>query len=371
MIKRVVLTGGPGSGKTTVLENIVRVYESQGIKVIVVPETATEVINAGVKGFGDEPIDMIDFQELIMRLQLAKEAVYDRAVQMYLDKYPDKDVLVVYDRGTIDNTAYINRDEFDIVLDRLGNVKNYSELMNKYDLVLNLVGRKDFYTTENNKARSENVNEALERGERTLKSWFGHDKIKIIMPKDAVEDKINETLNYINEIFDKNQVKRQQKYLVDLSESDLSMILNVGKVANIEQAYLVSDDDVEKRIRKVKFNDSYSYRLTVYKVLSSGDKVLISEKIIDEKIYASLMEFKVPNSKIISKNRYYFSYEGKYMYLDVFDGNKEFGILEVNVSEDENIVIPENICVLDNVSSNKSYENRNISRLEKGRCLRK
>ena len=105
----------------------------------------------------------------------------------------------------------------------------------------------------------------------------------------------------------------------------------------------------------------------VFEVMGLPD----DEKIIDEKIYASLMEFKVPNSKIISKNRYYFSYEGKYMYLDVFDGNKEFGILEVNVSEDENIVIPENICVLDNVSSNKSYENRNISRLEKGRCLRK
>lgn len=371
MIKRVVLTGGPGSGKTTVLENIVKVFESQGVKVVVVPETATEVINAGIKGFGDEPIDMLDFQELIMRLQLAKEDVYDRAVEMYLNKYPDKDVLVVYDRGTIDNTAYINKEEFDEVLNRLDNVKSYSELMNKYDLVLNLVGRRDFYTTENNKARSENVDSALELGERTLKSWFGHEKIRIILPRDSVEEKINETLNYLNQLFDKKQVKRQQKYLVDLAESDIAEIVSIGKVANIEQSYLVSDDDIEKRIRKVKFNDSYSYRLTVYKILSSGEKVLVSEKVIDKKVYDSLMEFKDPKTKVIVKDRYYFSYEGTYMYIDIFGNDREFGILEVNVGEDEKVMIPDNLCVLEDVSSNVSYQNSYISRIEKGWCLKK
>mgnify|MGYP003304886190 CR=1 FL=1 len=48
MVKRIVLTGGPGSGKTSVLEKINQVYSSEGYKVIIVPETATELMNNGI-----------------------------------------------------------------------------------------------------------------------------------------------------------------------------------------------------------------------------------------------------------------------------------------------------------------------------------
>ena len=61
MEKRIVLTGGPGSGKTTVLNSIVNIYSSLGVKVIVVSETATEIINSGIKPFGDDKIDLLDF----------------------------------------------------------------------------------------------------------------------------------------------------------------------------------------------------------------------------------------------------------------------------------------------------------------------
>lgn len=371
MVKRVVLTGGPGSGKTTVLESIIKVFESQGVKVVVVPETATEIITAGIRGFGDDPIDMVDFQELIMRLQLAKEDVYDRAADMYEKQYPDKDILIVYDRGTIDNTAYINKEEFEDVLSRLNNVKSFSELMNKYDLVLNLVGKREFYTTENNKARSEDADTALALGENTLRSWFGHEKIKIVLPRDEMSEKINEALNYINEIFDIMPVKRQQKFLIDLNSSDLSSIKSLGKVADIEQAYLISDDNVEKRIRRIIFNDCVSYRLTVYRVNQDGEKCLVSEKQIDEKIYKNLMEFKVPGSNVIRKKRYYFSFEGKYMYVDIFENDNELGILEVNVNHDEKVSVPDFVSVMDEVSTNKAYFNQELANIEKGWCLKK
>ena len=51
MIKKVVLTGGPSSGKTTVLNSIVKEFNKHFVKVIVVPETATELITAGVRMF--------------------------------------------------------------------------------------------------------------------------------------------------------------------------------------------------------------------------------------------------------------------------------------------------------------------------------
>ena len=357
MVKRIVLTGGPGSGKTSVLGKIEQVFSAQGYKVIVVDETATYLINKGIKPFGDGALSMVDFQEIVMKLQLAKENVIDRAIEMM----PDENVIVVYDRGIIDNSAYINQEELFEVLSRINNVKSVSDLMNKYDFVINLVGSKDFYTTENNKARSEDISEALDLGNRTLKAWLGHKLLKIVLPKETLDDKIREVLNIIKELLKSKQVKRQEKYLVDFSRSDLSQIINNGKSMEIEQTYLISEDDVEKRIRRVIFNGYTSYYFSVFKIMENGDKVIVSEKEIDYGIYNSLLEFKDNNRCIIRKKRYYFTYDGQYFSLDVFENESEMGILEINIVEGEKVNIPSFISVIENVTDNKDFFNKNIA----------
>ena len=366
MVKRIVLTGGPGSGKTSVLEKINQVYSSEGYKVIIVPETATELMNNGIT-FKDGSISLVDFQELVMRLQLAKEEIVDRNIElMGSDK-----VIVVYDRGTIDNTAYINKNEFEEILTRLNHVKSFTDLMNKYDLVINLVGREDFYTTENNKARSESASDALKLGDATLKCWLGHKTVKIVMPKDTVVEKINEVLNIINESLKLKQVRRQVKYLVDLSKTDVDKIRENGKAMQIEQTYLTSDEYVEKRVRKVSFNDCVYYLFSVYKIQEDGSKVIISEKQVDKKVYDSLLEFKDKTCVSIRKIRYYFTYKGEYFNLDIFEDNKGSGILEVNVGEDEKVIVPEYVSVLEEVSDKEEYFNRNIARQDNRRKEKK
>lgn len=366
MVKRVVLTGGPGTGKTTVINKIREVYEKQGVTVIVIDETATYLIEKGIKPFGDNAIDMVDFQELVMKMQLAKEAVFDRAIEMQ----KNENVLIVYDRGTIDNTAYVNEDEFKEVLARLNHVKTFAELMNKYDLVLVLGGSKDFYTTENNVARSESADEALKLGETTLKCWLGHKNVRIVMPKSTIDEKINEVLNIINELLQKKTVVKQAKYLVDLRQTDIGLIKNISKCVEIEQAYLQSEESYEKRLRKSTINGSSTYTLSAYKILEDGSKVLVSEKQIDAVVYEQLLDFKEDNSNIIKKNRYYFSYNGEYLYLDIFDNNLEQGLLEINIDERGNIAIPSFISVIDDVSNNVMYYNRTLAEARRSRIRR-
>lgn len=357
MVKRIVLTGGPGSGKTSVLEKIKQVYAGEGYKVIVVPETATELMNNGIT-FKDGSISLLDFQELVMRLQLAKEEVVDRAIELT----NTEKIIVVYDRGTIDNTAYINKDEFEEVMTRLNHVKSFAELMDKYDLVINLVGREDFYTTANNAARSESASEAMKLGDATLKCWLGHKKVKIVLPKDTMEEKTSEVLNTINELLKEKQVKRQEKYSVDLEKTDLGYIRSNGKMMQIEQTYLTSEPDVEKRLRKVSFNDCISYVFSVFRVLEDGSKVIVSEKQISRKLYDSLLEFRDNRYETIRKIRYYFSFQGEYFNLDVFEDQKDVGILEINVGEDEDIVIPDFVAVMEQVSNNEMYFNKHIAK---------
>ncbi len=360
MEKRIVLTGGPGSGKTTVINNIIKIFSSLGVKVIVVPETATEIITSGIKPFGEDPVDMLAFQELVMKQQLNKEKVIDDAVKMYTTKYPDKDFLIIYDRGTIDNKSYITDEEFMDVLKKVTNKNNYSELLNKYDLVIGLVGAKEFYTLENNSARSESPDYALKLGERTLKSWVGHPKLKIVGPKEHMEDKVNEVANYINELLNKKAVKNQRKYLVDLSLTDLKYISENATPVYIKQVYLKSNNNEEKRLRKTVIDSSPLYELTIYEYLDDGRKVLKSSKKLDEKMYNELLSFKIEGSKVISKYRLYFSYQETYMYLDLFeDGimNPDDAILEINVTDNENIVIPPFIKVVEEVSNNHEFDN--------------
>lgn len=367
MIKRIVLTGGPSSGKTTVLERINKVYTSLGYKVIIIEETATYLINKGIKPFGENAINLIDFQELVMRMQLAKEEVVDKAVEMM----QNDNFIIVYDRGAIDNSAYVNSEEFKSVLKRINGTKNFYELMNKYDLIINLVGSKDFYTTENNKARSEQADEAIKLGEKTLRSWFGHPKIKIVLPRVEIEDKINEVLNIINNSLKEKQVKRQEKYLVDLTKSNLNYIIENGRPSKIEQTYLMSSPDTEKRIRKTELNGGIIYYLSVYKKQEDERKILITERKIDKQVYENLLEFKEENTETITKTRIYFNYKNEYFYLDIFDNNNELGILEINIGEDETVETPDFLTIIENITNNEKYYNRNLASTRKQLKLQK
>lgn len=366
MVRRIVFTGGPGSGKTTVIEKVKQVYTNQGYKVIVIDETATYLINMGIRPFGEQAVSMLDFQELVLKLQLAKEDIVDRAVSM-LD---DDKTIIIYDRGAIDNSAYVNEEEFKEVMARLNRVHSFGELMNKYDLVINLVSRKDFYTTENNKARSEDVEKALELGKTTLKSWMGHKRLKIVLPKDEMNDKINEVLNIINDLLNIKQVKRQAKYAVLLDKTDFKRIIEQGRAMHITQTYLESPTNIEKRLRKIEFNDSVNYIFSVYKIIEDGTKLYVSEKTLSEKEYEAFMEFKDKAYDSINKVRYYFDYQGQYFYLDVFDDMKDIGILEINIGENDQVLIPDFVEVLGLVTDDLSFYNKNIAKRD-GRKLAK
>ena len=358
MEKRIVLTGGPGSGKTTVLNSIVNMYTSLGVKVVVVSETATEIINSGIKPFGDDKIEMLDFQKLVLSLQLSKGKIYDEAIRMYQKVHPNEDILIIYDRGSIDNKAYITDEEFDAVMQSVCD-DDYSTILNKYDLIIDLVGSKKFYTLENNKARSESADVALTLGEKTLKSWVGHPKVKIVGPKENMNDKVSEVVSYINELLSKKNQKKQAKYLVSIKDCNLSEISKNGVTAYIEQYYLSSPNNEEKRIRMTILNGCPTYELTVYE-REDNKKILKSSKRIDKKIYDELKEFKIPSSSVIKKYRIYFTFMDTYMHLDLFtDGEEieEFGYLEINLNDEKIINIPPFISALKDVSSSPEYDN--------------
>ena len=127
-ITRIVLTGGPAAGKTTLISRILKEFkQDDGWKVITIPETATDLISGfGIRPFGN-CVSMLDFQYFVIDDQLHKERLALKAAQMV----PEENVLVIYDRALLDDKAYITDEEFREVLASFGTTE--AEILTHYD----------------------------------------------------------------------------------------------------------------------------------------------------------------------------------------------------------------------------------------------
>lgn len=105
-IAKIVITGGPCGGKSTAMSWIQSHFTKLGYRVLFVPETATELITGGVAPWtcGTN----LDYQKCQMQLQLAKEKIFAQgAAAMDAEK-----ILIVCDRGALDNKAYMTDLDF-------------------------------------------------------------------------------------------------------------------------------------------------------------------------------------------------------------------------------------------------------------------
>ena len=157
-------------GKSTALSWMQNAFTGLGYTVLFVPETATELISNGVAPWtcGTNA----EYQKCQLKLQLEKEALFLQAARtMAADK-----ILIVCDRGALDNKAYMTDAEFAEVLQFLG--ANEVELRDSYDAVFHLVtaakGAEEFYTAANNAARTETPAEAVALDDKLLAAWTGH-----------------------------------------------------------------------------------------------------------------------------------------------------------------------------------------------------
>ena len=186
-ISKIVITGGPSAGKTTGLSWIQNAFTKLGYVVLFVPETATELITGGVAPWtcGSN----LDYQRCQMRLQMEKERIFEQAARTMREEK----ILIVCDRGAMDNKAYMDELEFSRILSEFGTTE--VQLRDSYDAVFHLVtaakGAEKFYTTENNKARTETVEQAAALDDKLIAAWTGHPHLRVICllyTSDAADD---------------------------------------------------------------------------------------------------------------------------------------------------------------------------------------
>ena len=189
-LTKIVITGGPCAGKSTALSRIQEEFTKLGYTVLFVSETATELINGGVAPWTCKTSD--DFQKFLIKLQIEKERIFElSASSMATEK-----VLIVCDRGMLDNKAYMTQQAFENTLSEFN--LNEVEIRDNYDAVFHLVtaadGAMDFYTTENNTARTETPAQAIELDKKLLSAWTGHPHLRVIDNSTTFENKIKKLI---------------------------------------------------------------------------------------------------------------------------------------------------------------------------------
>ena len=359
-ITKIVITGGPCGGKSTAMSWIQNAFTQKGYKVLFIPETATELITGGIAPWtcGSNG----EFQKCLLRMQLEKEKVFEQAAKtMNAEK-----ALIVCDRGALDNKAYMDSLEFAQVLEYLET--NEVDLRDNYDAVFHLVtaakGAADFYTTANNNARTETVEEAAAIDDKLIASWTGHPHLRVIDNSSDFEEKLKRLIAEISSFLEEPEpFEIARKYLIEYPDIKWLESLPSCRRIDIIQTYLVSDKDEEVRIRQRGFNGSYIYFQTIKKTVSGAKRVEIENR-LSEKDYLQLMMDADTTKRQIRKNRYCLMYDNQYFEIDVYPFWKDKAIAEIELHDaNAEVRFPEQIKLIREVTNDEAYRTSSLAKI--------
>ncbi len=201
-LTRIVLTGGPGAGKTVIAEALadgahLAAWREEVGGVMLVPEAATQVYAARRTRWDRLDADgRREVQREIYRFQRVQE---DRLAAL---AYERGDRLLLLDRGTIDGSAYWPDGPGAYWRDQ--GVDPTDELM-RYDAVLLLesaaaLGSHLYDGEASNRARFEDARGALETGRLLASVWCGHPRLIRIPATNDLEEKIRAVANAIGRL---------------------------------------------------------------------------------------------------------------------------------------------------------------------------
>lgn len=179
----IVVTGGPGGGKTTALDLFQRELKSA---VKIVPEAATMLFGHGLdRDAGNEDGQLL--QRSIYKMQTSLEEIFR---EFYADR------LLICDRGTLDGLAYWPDDEQSF-LDSVGTA---------FDVEIARYGAVIFFQTaavhgedvkSNNPYRTEDSRTAVALDEKLQRVWSRHPNFHFIPAQLSFMAKINHGLQTI------------------------------------------------------------------------------------------------------------------------------------------------------------------------------
>jgi len=322
-VYKVVLTGGPCAGKTTVQAMMSTFFENLGWKVFRVPEAATVLLSGGVKFTDLDDQEVYTFQENLIRTLLQLEQTFfDLAATCKTD------TIVISDRGAMDPSSYMSTAQWEELL-KNNNWNNVSLRDARYDQVIHLVsaaeGAEEFYTTANNIARKEPIELAIELDRKTQQAWVGHPYVDVIDNSTDFHNKVRRAIDAVCNKMGLNTGDRlspesiKRKFLIS-SLPDIKLFPTYQDFDVVHDYLATSNPKIQARLRRRGQNGRYTYMRTLREETKVNGQVVEVRTNLLEKDYEMLYSTQRDHSRQpVYKTRRCFLWKNQYFQLDIYN----------------------------------------------------
>jgi len=320
---KLVLTGGPCGGKTTCQTRLATFFENLGWKVYRVPETANILLSGGVNfaELDDEAAER--FQENLLKTMIQIENSFFDLANAACE---DRNTLVICDRGAMDASAFISREQWEHILHRNG-LDEVEIRDNRYNQVIHMVsaakGAEQFYSIEHHASRSEGIELAKDRDTAAARAWVGHPYVGIVDNSMDFESKIKTVVSKVADsigidIGDRLVTgARKLKFVVNGPLPAENVFPDGVRDFEVCHHYLqTSSRMMQSRLRKRGRKGKWTYTHTIRKQVSG--QVIEVKTPLSHRDYSNLISQEDPNHFLVFKTRRCFLYHNQYFQLDIY-----------------------------------------------------
>ena len=150
----------------------------------------------------------------------------------------------------------------------------------------------------------------------------------------------------------------ERKFLIEYPDISVIGSLDGVRITHLEQCYLEGGD----RVRKITENGKTHFIKTVKKHITDIKREE-KEWEISEEEYLDGVKGLARGTSVIAKTRYIIPCGGLFLEVDVFPFWQDRAFLEIELSDQEQeIVIPDFLNVIKEVTSDKRYRNSSLAR---------
>jgi len=371
---RLVLTGGPCGGKTTAQITLSTIFESMGWRVFRVPETATILLGGGVSFSLLDDEQRLDFQENLLKTMFQLEDTY-----FSLASTQKRNCLVICDRGAMDASAYLPREDWEEILDK--NSLNEVDIRdNRYDQVVHLVsaaiGAEDHYTRSNNKTRTEDIELAQTNDRLVGEAWVGHPYYDRIDNSTDFETKMRRLcravtarlhIPHAEELL--NSDSKKKKFLVECESLEPTIEKPWPRFRDfqVHHDYLPCfPNGPQARIRRRGRHGKWMYTHTVRKEVAG--EMVETRTNVSRQIYDQLLAQADRESNVtIEKTRRCFVWQNQIWQLDIYSTpHPGLMLLETySALPTDQLTMPDFLTIKREVTGEPSYSMFNLSKTTK------
>lgn len=198
----VLLTGGPGAGKSSAIACLRDRLSRRGFQVLIVPENATPLLN---NSGGYDPVwsgkeEHVQLQQVFLKYQLDQEEAYRRIAKLRKKPY-----VLIHDRGSLDGRLFCTPEEWAKVLEGTGHAE--AELLKRYDLVIHMTTCAsgatarfyDYGPGSSNPSRYHNAEQAIAADVCAQSIYAAHPQVRVVPNFHCFQDKIETVVRYVTE----------------------------------------------------------------------------------------------------------------------------------------------------------------------------